>query len=69
MKQVKLRYDRDSTLKKVAMSKQEAWPLVMEKIASAFGKVSTEICKIIVGDAELEVTDSIPTLGDYLTQF
>ena len=69
MKKVRLRYQKDSTLKRVVMSKSDSWPQVKAKIANAFQRLPFGSARIIISDAELEIGPSIPTLGHYLKQF
>ena len=69
MRRVRLRYQKDSTLKRVVMSKCDSWPQVKAKIASAFERLPFSSARIIISDAELEVGPCIPTLGHYLKQF
>ena len=69
MKRVRLRYQRDSTLKKVVMAKGDTWPQVKAKIASAFQRLPFNNAQIIVSDAELQLNPSIPTLDDYIKKF
>ena len=69
MKRVRLKYERDSTLKRIILSKSDSWPEVKHKIASAFDRLPFESGSIIISDAELEIGSSIPTFGHYLNQF
>ena len=69
MSKVRLRYERDSTLKKVVMAKSDTWAQVRAKIAGAFERLPYNSAQIIVSDAELQINSSIPTLGDYLEKF
>ena len=64
-----MRYERDSTLKKVVMAKSDTWAQVRAKIADAFERLPYTSAQIIVSDAELQIGPSIPTLGDYLEKF
>ena len=70
MRQSRLRFERKSTLKKVAVSKHDGWNAVKKKIADSFD-LSDVIDRsfIVVADAELEITSSIPTLRAYLALF
>ena len=69
MRRVRLRYERDSTLKRIILSKSNTWPQVKAKIAGAFDRLPFESGRIIISDAELEIGSSIPTFGHYLNQF
>ena len=68
MRRVRLRYQRDSTLKRVVMSKCDSWAQVKAKIASAFQRLPFSSARIIISDAELEVGPCIPTLGHALLE-
>lgn len=68
MEQVRLKYHRTSTVKKLAFSKEDSWAVVKAKIASAYGiTTSIESGYIIMSDAELDVGTVFPTLGSYLS--
>ena len=69
MRRVRLRYERDSTLKRIILSKSDTWPQVKAKIAGAFDRLPFESGRIIISDAELEIGPSIPIFGHYLNQF
>ena len=69
MRRVRLRYERDSTLKRIILSKSDTWPQVKAKIAGAFDRLPFESGRIVISDAELEIGPSIPTFGHYLNQF
>ena len=69
MRKVRLRYERDSTLK-VIMAKNDTWNQVRAKSAGAFERLPyNNSAQIIVSGAELQISSSIPTLGDYLEKF
>lgn len=70
MEQVRLRYHRTSTVKKLAFCKEDSWDVIKDKIASAYGiTTSIESGYIIMSDAELDVDvgSMFPTLGSYLS--
>ena len=60
MKKVRLRYERDSTLK-VVMAKSDTWAQVRAKIAGAFERLPYNSAQIIESYAELQIGSSIPT--------
>ena len=66
MHQVRLRFERCSTLKKVVFFKSDNWNTVKKKIAHAFSVENASNSSVIVSDAELD-TSSIPTIGQYLS--
>ena len=68
MQQVRLRYERTSTVKRLAFSKDDEWDTVKAKIASAYGIASSlENAYIVLSDAELDIGSVFPTIGSYLS--
>ena len=55
MEQVHLRYERTSTIKRLAYSKEDYWDTVKAKIASAYSvNSSLDNAYIVLSDAELD---------------
>ena len=68
MEQVRLRYHRTSTVKKITFSKEDCWYVVKAKIASAYGITSSiQNASIVMSDVELDIASMFPTLGSYLS--
>jgi hypothetical protein len=44
MRKVRLRYERDSTLKKVVLAKSDTWAQVRAKIARVFERLHMGLC-------------------------
>ena len=70
MEQVRLRYERSSTIKRLAFSKDD-WDTVKAKIASAYGVTGSLDNAYIVVLSEAELDSSIgsmfPTIGCYVS--
>ena len=70
MEQVRLRYERSSTIKRLAFSKDDDWDTVKAKIASAYGVTSSlDNAYIVLSDAELDssIGSMFPTIGCYVS--
>ena len=70
MEQVRLRYERTFTVKRLAFSKDDDWDTVQAKIASAYSVTSSlDNAYIVFSDAELDsrIGSSFPMIGSYIS--